>query len=293
MRDVFNTWAPLLALAAALGFGVAGVLLRRGLQHASPLAAAVISVSVTTGFIWILVLATIPIERLLTWKIAPFLLAGFVAPGLARLGLFTGVARIGVARSSALAAATPLFAIVLAIPFLGERPSSLLLLGAACVVAGGVLLAHRAQADKSWRRRDMIYPLLAALGFGIRDNLSRWGLRDYAEPLAAAAAATVTSLAVMWLVALLGRSRMRLDPRGLSYLAASGLAEGAAYLTMWQALAQGDVSVVSPLVNSHPIVAVTLAALFLRDVETVTWRIAVATALVVAGVALVIKFGSG
>jgi uncharacterized membrane protein len=293
MRGVFNTWAPLLALAAALGFGVAGVLLRRGLQHASPLAAAVISVSVTTGFIWILVLATIPIERLLTWKIAPFLLAGFVAPGLARLGLFTGVARIGVARSSALAAATPLFAIVLAIPFLGERPSSLLLLGAACVVAGGVLLAHRARADKSWRRRDMIFPLLAALGFGVRDNLSRWGLRDYAEPLAAAAAATVTSLAVMWLVALLGRSRMRLDPRGLGYLAASGLAEGAAYLTMWQALAQGDVSVVSPLVNSHPIFAVTLAALFLRDVETVTWRIALATALVVAGVALVIKFGSG
>ena len=49
---------------------------------------------------------------------------------------------------------------------------------------------------------------------------------------------------------------------------------------------------VSPLVNSHPIFAVTLAALFLRDVETVTWRIALAAALVVAGVALIVKFGT-
>ena len=138
----------------------------------------------------------------------------------------------------------------------------------------------------------MIFPLLAALGFAVRDNLSRWGLRDYADPLAAAAAATVTSVAVMWLVALLRRKHMRLAGRGLGWVVASGLAEGIAYLTMWKALAQGEVSVVSPLVNSHPIFAVTLAALFLRDVETVTWRIALAAALVVAGVALIVKFGT-
>jgi uncharacterized membrane protein len=286
------TPAPLLALTAALGFGVAAVFLRRGLQSASPLAAAVVSVTVTAAFIWVLVLATVPLERLFTWKIAPFLLAGFVAPGLARLSLFTGVARIGVARSSSLAAVTPLFAILLAVPFLGERPTNLLLMGAACVVTGGVLLAHRAPEDRSWRRRDMVFPLLAALGFAVRDNLSRWGLRDYADPLAAAAAATVTSVAVMWLVALLRPKHMRLAARGLGYIVASGLAEGIAYLTMWKALAQGEVSVVSPLVNSHPIFAVTLAALFLRDVETVTWRIALAAALVVAGVALIVKFGT-
>jgi uncharacterized membrane protein len=286
------TPAHLFALVAALGFGVAGVFLRRGLQSASPLAAAVVSVTVTAVFIWALVLATTPLERLATWKVAPFLLAGFVAPGLARLCLFTGVARLGVARSSSLASITPLFAILLAVPFLGERPTSLLLLGAACVVTVGVLLAHRAPEDTSWRRRDMIFPLLAALGFAVRDNVSRWGLRDYAEPLVAAAAATVTSVTVMWLVALVRRQHMRIEARGLGWVVASGLAEGTAYLTMWKALAQEDVSVVSPLVNSHPIFAVTLAALFLRDVETVTWRIALAAALAVTGVALIVRFGT-
>jgi uncharacterized membrane protein len=286
------TSVPLLALTAALGFGVSGVFLRRALQSANSLAAAVISVTVTAAFIWTLVLVTIPLERLWTWSIAPFLVAGFVAPGLARLSLFTGVARIGVARSSSLAASAPLFAIVLAIPFLGERPTGLLLVGAAGVVTGGALLAYRAPEDTSWRRRDMVFPLLAALGFGVRDNLSRWGLRDYADPLAAAAAATVTSVAVMWLVAWLQHKRMRLQARALGYLVASGIAEATAYLTMWQALAQGEVSVVSPLVNSYPMFAVTLVALFLRDVETVTWRIALAAGLVVAGVGLVVRYGA-
>ena len=86
----------------------------------------------------------------------------------------------------------------------------------------------------------MVFPLLAALGFAVRDNLSRWGLRDYADPLAAAAAATVTSVAVMWLVALLRRKHMRLAARGLGWVVA-WLAEGIAYLTMWKALAQGGV----------------------------------------------------
>jgi uncharacterized membrane protein len=65
-----------------------------------------------------------------------------------------------------------------------------------------------------------------------------------------------------------------------------------AYLTMWRALMLGQVSVVSPLVNSHAIFTVALVWLFLRDLERVTWRIAVAAALVVAGVGLVIRFGT-
>ena len=41
-------------------------------------------------------------------------------------------------------------------------------------------------------------------------------------------------------------------------------------------------SVVTPLVNSHAIVTVVLAWLFLRDLERVSWRIVLAAVLVVA-----------
>ena len=283
------TWAPLLSLASAIGFGVAGVLLRRGLQRANPLSAAVVSITVTTGFVWCLTLASGSITRLFTWRIWPFLLAGLVAPGLARLMFFVGIDRIGVARAFSLMATAPLFAVLIAMAVLGERPTPLLLAGAVAIVGGSMLLARRSQHELPWRRRDMIFPALGALGFALRDNLSRWGLRDYDDSLAAAAAATVTSLAFMWGCAAAARTRLRLPGASLGFFALSGLCEGSAYLLMWRALSIGEVSVVSPLVNAHSIVAIALAAIFLRDLERVTWRIVLASALIVAGVALVVR----
>jgi drug/metabolite transporter (DMT)-like permease len=283
------TWAPLLAIGSALGFGVAGVLLRRALQYTGPVSAAVVSVSVTTAFIWAITALTTPLGRMLTWRIWPFLVAGLVAPGLARLFFFMGIDRIGVARAFSLMAGAPLFAVLLAIAFLGERPGPLLLAGAVAIVAGGVLLARRSHEEAPWRRRDMIFPLLGALGFAVRDNLSRWGFHEYGDALTAAAAATVTSLAMMWLVAGVRRTRLELPPVAFVFLVCSGLFEGLAYLLMWRALAIGDVSVVSPLVNAHSVVAIALAAIFLRDLEQVTWRIVVAAAVIVSGVALVMR----
>lgn len=286
------TWAPLLSLGSAIGFGVAGVLLRRGLQHAPPLAAAVVSITVTTAFVWCVTLVSGSVDRLFTWKIWPFLLAGLVAPGLARLMFFVGIDRIGVARAFSLMAAAPLFAVLIAIAALGERPTPLMLAGAVAIVGGSMLLARRSRHEVPWRRRDMIFPALGALGFALRDNLSRWGLRDFGDALAAAAAATVTSLLVMWICAVAWRARLRLPGTSLAFFALSGVCEGTAYLLMWRALAIGDVSVVSPLVNSHSIVAIALSAIFLRDLERVTWRILVAAVLIVLGVALVMRAAS-
>ena len=317
--------AVVLSLGAAVSFGMAGVLLRRGLQHASPLTAAVFSVTVTTIFVWLVVAATGPMAVVFTWAILPFLAAGLVAPGLARLAFFTGVQRIGVSRASAVVSAAPLFAIGAAILFLREEPPTLLLGGAALVVAGGALLSYRGKGETDWRRRDLGYPIMAALGFAFRDIVSRWGLVHFPHPLTAAAVATAMSLIVMWtFMAVRGAAggepsrrilkltrrekrnpasqkipafarRLRrpdvawsFHPAGAAFLMMSGLCEGTAYLTMWRALAIGNVSVVSPLVNSHALFAVLLAAVFLRDIERVGWRIAVACGLVVAGVVLVI-----
>jgi drug/metabolite transporter, DME family len=283
------TLTPLLALASCILFGIGGVLSRRGLQHANPLAAAVVSITVTTAFVWSLTLFSGPVGRLFTWKIWPFLVGGLVAPGLARLMSFVGIGRIGVARTTSLMAAAPLFAVLIAIVCLGERPTPVLLLGAAAIVGGGVLLALRSPHETHWRRRDMIFPALGALGFAVRDNLSRWGLRDYGDSLAAAAAATLTSLALMWIFAAVWRARLNVPLASLGFFALSGLAEGAAYLLMWRALSIGEVSVVSPLVNSYSIVTIALTAIFLRDLERVTWRMVLAAGLIVAGVALVMR----
>jgi len=73
-----------------------------------------------------------------------------------------------------------------------------------------------------------------------------------------------------------GRAQLRLPRVSLMFFALSGLCEGSAYLLMWRALAIGEVSVVSPLVNSHSIVAIALAAILRPSL----WIVALVIAMV-------------
>jgi DME family drug/metabolite transporter len=285
------TWPPALALFAAVGFGCAAILLRRALSRTTPLAAALVSVTFTTVFVCLLALTTAPISHLFTWRITPFLLAGIIAPGLSRLAYFFGIHRVGVARAMPLVSTSPVFAVVFAIALLGERPGLLLFGGVGCIVMGGILLAGRGRTDAPWRRRDLILPLLAALGFAVRDNIFRFGFRDYAEPTLAAAAAALSSLVVMWLVGATqrGTGHMKITGGALAFLAGAGLAEALAYVSMLRAFSGGSVSVVSPLANTHGMFTVVLTAIFLRDVERITWRLATAAALIVVGIFVVMR----
>src|SRR5438045_109314 len=94
----------LYALAAAITFAVASIVLKRAFQYASPQMAAVFSVTFTTIFVWGVALATVPLSTVFTWRILPFVVAGLVAPGLARLVYYLGVHTIGVSRATTLVA---------------------------------------------------------------------------------------------------------------------------------------------------------------------------------------------
>jgi len=285
---------PVLALLAAAGFGCSAVLVRRGLFHAAPLAATLVSVVFTTLVVCGLAAATAPVSRLLTWQILPFVVAGTVTPGLSRLALFLGVHRIGVGRAMPLVSTAPAFAVFLATAALGERPSAPLLAGVAAIIVGGAMLAWRTGSDLPWRRRDLIFPLAAALGFAVRDNIFRWGFRDYEEPLLAAAAAALASLAVMGTdgTGARGTGRLRLDRAAWGFLAASGLADAVAYVLTLRAFKGGEVSVISPLVSTHGIFALALTAIFLRDLERVTWRLVTGAALIVLGSVAILRAAS-
>jgi len=284
---------PLLALCAAFGFGLAGIFLRRALRWATPIAAAMVSVSFTTVFVCILAVATAPLDRLFTWSITPFLLAGLIAPGLARLAFFIGVDRVGIARAAPLVSTAPVFAVLVAMAALEERPSPLLLLAVAFITVGGALVAARDAGEGTWRRLDLVFPVLGALGFALRDNIFRYGFRRYEEPVLAAAAAAVASVATMSLVGALTfrAGRIAITRHALVLLAASGLSEALAYTTALRAFREGNVSIVSPLVSTHGLFALALAAIFLRDLERVTWRLVVATGLIVVGILIVMRAG--
>src|SRR6185503_1133789 len=185
----------------------------------------------TAATVWILAAGTRTLSLALAPRVWPFLVAGLVAPGLARLAVYLGVHRVGASRAAALASCAPLFATVIAILVLGEHPTLGQLGGTGAIVAGGALLAYRHRDDRAWRRRELVFPILGAFGYAIRDNVSRMGLTDFPHPLVAAAVATASSVAVLWVVVLMTRRTglIGVTWTGIPLLALCGLAEGIAY----------------------------------------------------------------
>jgi uncharacterized membrane protein len=105
----------------------------------------------------------------------------------------------------------------------------------------------------------------------------------------AAVVATMTSAVLIAAYALWRRGELRATRVGLLFLALTGTFEALGSLALWAALSAGNVSVVTPLVHAQPMFTVVLAAILLRDVEQVTWRVAAATPIMVAGAILVIR----
>jgi drug/metabolite transporter, DME family len=107
--------------------------------------------------------------------------------------------------------------------------------------------------------------------------------------MVAAVVATLTSAVFLTVFAGRRRGDLRATRVGVGFLILTGTCEALASLALWAALAVGEVSVVTPLVNAQPMFTVLLAAILLRDVEEVTWRVAMATPLMITGAILVIR----
>jgi uncharacterized membrane protein len=176
-----------------------------------------------------------------------------------------------------------------AVSFLQERPSVTNLAGAFSIVAGIVSLSWRG-ATKSWRTRDLLFPLTAAFLFAARDNLVRVGLLQIHSPILGAAIAATTSFVTMGLMYLAFEETKPLGKdarRGLVQFALAGLMNFLSYVFAFTALSMERVSLISPLVNCSSLFVLPLSSLFLRDVETLTPRKIGAVLLVILGVLLI------
>jgi drug/metabolite transporter (DMT)-like permease len=218
-----------------------------------------------------------------------FVLVGIFVPGVARYFIFKGMDRLGASISSCLTNSTPLFATIFAVAFLQERPSVTNLLGTLSIVSGIASLSWRG-SNKTWRTRDLLFPLTAAFLFAARDNVVRVGVVHIHSPILGAAVAATTSFATMFFIYLVfeeKKPRAASAARGLKLFGAAGFMNFLSYAFIFTALSMERVSIISPLVNASSLFVLPLSALFLKDVEQLTPRTIGAVLLVILGVFLI------
>jgi drug/metabolite transporter (DMT)-like permease len=238
----------------------------------------------------LLLIAAIPLSDLLDPGVGYFIAGGVFAPAIGQTLGYIGMERLGVARSSPIVNTSPIFSSMLAVIFLGEVWVPQNIVGTCLVIAGVIVLSYRKPADGDWRLKDLVYPVLAALAFGISSNLRKAGLTEVPRPLLGAAVTLATAFLVLLLIVQLrgGRQALVWNAQGGKWMVAGALVNTCALLSFFAALNVGPVVRIEPLVACNPLLSIVWTGIFLRHIERLTGRTVAGALVTVAGTVLVV-----
>ena len=272
-----------------MGWAGDSVFVRLGVRRSNIFAAMLMSYLVSVTCIWTYLVATTPLVFLRSRAMVYFLISGCLQPLFARALFYEGITRIGVARAGPLRGAEPLFATIIAVVLLHERPGIMVYLGTALIMGSLWLISGSRGGAAKWRLVDAALPLGAGLVSAISQTLRKEGLKILPNPFVATAIVTSTSLALLISFILLTKrvNLLRMPRQSFLFFVAAGCVAVSAQVTNFIAIGQGDLSVIIPLLNTTPLFTVLFSGLFLRSLETLSPRIVVGASLMVGGVVLI------
>jgi drug/metabolite transporter (DMT)-like permease len=279
-------------VGAALSFGALAVTIRISLHPPLDAEAASLVTTFVAG-VCCVVLAVASgdltgVDWIDTW---PFFVTGLFAPGISQILFTRAVGLIGPSRTAVFVGVSPVLSAALAVTLLGEPVHVALAFGTLLVVAGGTLLVRERGGPAELLSLGIALALGAALLFGIRDNLVRWGARGSDVPgLVAASASLASATVVIALVVLLRPNGVARVRQAFRPFLLSGLVYGVSYACLYSAFDRGRVTIVAPLVATESLFAVLISMVVLRKSERIGVRLLVAAALVVGGGALISSF---
>jgi len=283
--------AEVIAILSAMGWAGDAVLVRLGARTSNIYAAAFLSYSVSTFCLWTYLFIYFPFHQIWSGATAYFLLSGCLQPLVARILYYIGLIRLGAFRAGPLRGSSPLFAVILAIIFLKERPNAYVYGGTALIVASVWLISWRRSGEGEWKLFDIIFPLSAAFVGAVSQNLRKAGLLILPDPYFGAAVSTTTSL-ILFIIFLLAVGKIHLllpGRKSLPFFGCAAFVSAFAQILNYAALNMGEVSVMVPLLDTTPLFTVLFSAVFLRGQEKVTAGVVLGAMVMVAGAIVITR----
>jgi drug/metabolite transporter (DMT)-like permease len=266
MSGAANLAPMLLALGAAFCFALALILTQFGLRTMPSWRSPLYSIGGALVVAWMAAIVFVDWSSFNLDAALIFAGVGCIFPVVVSILSVRSNERLGPAVAGAVGNVTPIFAVLGAVLFLGERPGPGQLAGLALVIGGVALLALRGgSGGRQWPVWVLALPLSAALVRGAIQPAIKTALALWHEPMAAAAIGYTMSTIVILL--LVGGRAWRTGPadrRGVMWFTLVGVFNGAATFLLYAALGLGPITLVAPLVALFPLIAVVLSLIFLR-----------------------------
>ncbi|MDP7504809.1 MAG: DMT family transporter [Nitrospinota bacterium] len=278
----------LLSFVAAIFIAVARTMYRAALVRLGAGMVAMLSSVITLTFAWIYYLFFS--EKVAYWPlvgVAWFVVIGLVGGLAGRYITFFSMKKVGLARTSVLMQTGLLWSSLLAILFLGERPSLAVGAGSAAIMFGTILLVQRSETErKEISTFYYLLPLAAAMFQGTSHIFRKFGFFwIHSAPLGMSLSNTVATLslvAVMCFVTEEGGLRFW-ERRPMLLIFIGGVFNAFAALLFWTAVQHGEIVEVIPINRLSVLLIIFFSWLFFRQQEGVTWRVVTGGLLSVAG----------
>jgi drug/metabolite transporter (DMT)-like permease len=294
----------LYAVASALCFATANVMIVRGAARGGDDNGAFLSLLLTAGISgvgWALAGLTRGFEPV-TWRaLAWFAGAGVFTMFIGRVFLFGSVQRLGAMRGSAMKRFNPFFAVILGVVVLGEPLGAAMLTGMALIILSFVLLVwgsfrsrpgEVAAADARRLRAGYALAIFSGLGYALGYLFRKMGLAQAPDAWLGAAVGALVGAALFVAMGAFNAGYARAVRATFSrpdpWLLWAGITSSFGQVFYFAALNTQPISRVALIVSMEVFVTLALGALLLRKHETLTVPVAVAAALGVAGTACIL-----
>lgn len=279
------------AFASAFFAGITSILAKCGIRHTDSDVATAIRTCVVLVFAWAMagISGSIGAIGAIPAKAWLFLTLSGLATGASWICYFKALSIGDVNKVVPVDKMSTVLAVLIAIVLFGETGNlAVKLVGTAVITLGTFLMIEKKQSvgvgqkqDRTW----LAYALGAAVFAALTSVLAKIGIEGVESNLATAIRTCVVLVMAWAIVVAKGKLEQvaRIDPRELSFLAASGIATGASWLLYYYAIAAGQVSVVVQIDKLSIVVSVLFARLAFN--EKLSRRGAIGLALIVLGTA--------
>jgi drug/metabolite transporter (DMT)-like permease len=283
-----------LAALSALFFGLGLVTSRVGLRTLDARSGAAISIPVATALFAATAPFTLDLAGFDARAALLFAAIGVFFPALVTLLTFRSNEALGPTVTGAVSGTAPLFALVGAAVFLGERIPASAAIAAAGVGVGVALLSWNPRGvRRGVAGRALLWPFSGAVVRGLAQVGAKAGLTLWPNPFAASLIAYAMSSMT---VAAASRARRAGRPRvtrsNLFWFGVTGILNGGAVLVMYVALTMAPVSTVAPVVATYPLVTLLVSAAVLRD-DVLGARVLASATIMVAAIVYLVASRTG